>query len=36
MHYSINTADLRIDVTTRTVLRFQESAALVKFGYMLE
>jgi LAGLIDADG endonuclease len=36
MHYSINTAEMRIGVTTQTVLRFQETAALVKFGYMLE
>ena len=35
MHYFINTADMRVDVTTRTVLRL-ENAALVKFGYMLE
>lgn len=36
MHYSINTADLRIGVTTQTVLRFRVNVALVKFGYMLE
>ena len=35
MHYSTNTADMGVGVTTRTVLRWQY-AALVKFGYMLE
>jgi len=36
MHYSINTAEMRIGVTARTVLRFRVNVALVKFGYMLE